>query len=183
MQIHINYFKIKIKEKGRKIQISTIIITLHHNPSSPSIVTALIKSIVREESLFFLSQILSSFWALTRGLSLAIASLPTALKSNVHPCCSGYLWVPQNVTPHLHVNPINPTRFLHDEHRFGLTTAGTSADVASYSIPRLSTSKFSGKKIAEEDGNSTGGAGEGKSEFSTADLADFSCSAFMEMSR
>ncbi|MFS8012302.1 hypothetical protein Hanom_Chr14g01319241 [Helianthus anomalus] len=64
------------------------------------------------------SHIFSSFTPLTTGFALAIASFPMVLKSKVHACCSGYLWVPQNVVPHLHVNPVSPTRRLHDPHLF-----------------------------------------------------------------
>ena len=74
------------------------------------------------------------------GLALAISSLPTALKSKVHACFSGYLWTPQNVVPHRHLNPVNPTRFLHIKHRFGCdfaaaavtVTAATSASAATW---------------------------------------------------
>jgi hypothetical protein len=46
----------------------------------------------------------------------------------VHPCFSGYLWTPQKVVPHLHLNPVNPTRLRHVKHRFGwaATTATSS---------------------------------------------------------
>ena len=60
-----------------------------------------------------------SFAATTNGLAFAISSRPADLKSNVHPWTSGYLWVPQKVVPHRHMNPVNPTRFLHTVHRLG----------------------------------------------------------------
>lgn len=88
---------------------------------------------------------------MTRGLAFAISSLPTALKSNVQSCFSGYLWVPQNVVPHLHLNPVNPTRFLHTKHRFGLlvvavtvTVSATSASLETIAGTRTS-SATSGK--------------------------------------
>ena len=64
-------------------------------------------------------QIFWSFAALTSGFALAISSRPADLKSKVHPWTSGYLWAPQKVVPHRHLNPVNPTRFLHVVHRFG----------------------------------------------------------------
>lgn len=70
------------------------------------------------------SQIFSSFSALTSGFARAISSLPTSLKSKVHPWFSGYLWDPQNVISHLHLNPVNPTRFLQTMHRFGCCCCG-----------------------------------------------------------
>lgn len=67
----------------------------------------------------FSDQIFCSFAALTNGFAFAISSRPADLKSNVHPWISGYLWTPQKVVPHRHLNPVNPTRFLHTVHRFG----------------------------------------------------------------
>ena len=64
-------------------------------------------------------QIFWSFAALTSGFAFAISSRPADLKSKVHPWTSGYLWAPQKVVPHRHLNPVNPTRFLHVVHRFG----------------------------------------------------------------
>lgn len=67
------------------------------------------------------NQILLSLSALITGFAFAISSLPTALKSKPHSCFSGYLWDPQNVIPHLHLNPVNPVLFLHVPHRFDWT--------------------------------------------------------------
>lgn len=100
------------------------------------------------------SQILSSFSALTTGLALAICSLPISLKSKVQPWCSGYLWVPQNVIPHLHLNPVSPTRLLHVKHLFATATA-TAAVVtvtASSGFDSVSlTTKTGGGDGGEED--------------------------------
>ncbi|CAH9127799.1 unnamed protein product [Cuscuta epithymum] len=75
--------------------------------------------------------IFSTFSALIRGLALAMASLPAALKSKVQPCISGYRWLPQKVTPHLHLNPVSPTLFRHVEHLFaGSCTSASAADAA-----------------------------------------------------
>lgn len=71
--------------------------------------------------------IFSNFSALIRGFALAMASLPMDLKSKEHPCCSGYLWVPQNVIPHLHQNPVNPTFLRQTEHLLGCATCCTAA--------------------------------------------------------
>lgn len=168
-QGHIN------KNKNQKIQISTIM-SLHLRLSFTrrSSTLQIIKSNAPRSI-----QIFSNFSALTRGFSLAIASLPAALKSKAQPCCSGYLWVPQNVVPHLHVKPISPTLFRHAEHRFGLTTCSATVSIVQTNRSR----EVSGKDTADDDGTTTAGAGEGNREFSTADLADFSCSAFMDMSR
>lgn len=59
--------------------------------------------------------ILSAF---TTGLALAMASRPWPLKSKLQSCFSGYRWSPQNVDPHRQVNPITPTFFLQQKHRF-----------------------------------------------------------------
>ena len=73
--------------------------------------------------------IFPNFSALTTGFALAMASLPIDLKSNEHPWISGYRWVPQNVVPHLHLNPVNPTFFLQAEHLFGCAEIGWTATV------------------------------------------------------
>lgn len=99
------------------------------------------------------SQILSSFSALTTGLALAICSLPLSLKSKVQPWCSGYLWVPQNVIPHLHLNPVSPTRLLHVKHLFATAAAAAVVTVtASSSFDSVSlTTKTGGGDGGEED--------------------------------
>jgi len=97
--------------------------------------------------------IFSNFSALTTGLALAMASFPMALKSKVHPCCSGYRWLPQKVVPHLHRKPINPTFFLHVKHLLGwCSTTGCAA-----------TGELSGKDTVghvstmDDDGATKGG--------------------------
>lgn len=98
------------------------------------------------------SQILSSFSALTTGLALAICSLPISLKSKVQPWCSGYLWVPQNVIPHLHLNPVSPTRLLHVKHLFATATAAVVTVTASSGFDSVSlTTKTGGGDGGEED--------------------------------
>ena len=66
-------------------------------------------------------QILRSFSAFTTGFAFAIWSLPIPLKSNPHPCPSGYRCDPHSVNPHLHLKPVSPTRLLQVAHRLGAT--------------------------------------------------------------
>lgn len=73
-------------------------------------------------------QILFSFSPFTTGFAFLISSLPIPLKSNPQPCCSGYLWVPHNVNPHRHLNPVSPTRRLHVPHLFGWTFGGSASE-------------------------------------------------------
>ena len=86
------------------------------------------------------AQIFCSFSPLMTGLAFAICSLPILLKSNPQACCSGYLCVPQNVIPHLHLNLINLTRRLHVVHLFGwLSAEGTASSFFSSSFTFVSS--------------------------------------------
>ena len=89
---------------------------------------------------------------MTTGLALAICSLPISLKLKVQPWCSGYLWVPQNVIPHLHLNPVSPTRLLHVKHLFATATAAvvTVTDSSGFDSVSLTT-KTGGGDGGEED--------------------------------
>lgn len=104
-------------------------------------------------------QILRSFSPITTGFAFAICSLPISLKSNSHPCCSGYLWAPHSVNPHLHLNPVSPTRFLQFPHLFACVTdppfsTSTRARDASTATEddEFSTTGSSGAVVEGEDG-------------------------------
>lgn len=130
-----------------------------------------------------LDYIFSNFSALTTGFARAIASLPTALKSKLQPCCSGYLWVPQKVVPHRHLNPVNPTRLLQTEHRLGwAVVAGACASGVNRSaaaVPRLQWSPVISARISEGRARATIDEEEAaERDFSTADLAEEACSSF-----
>lgn len=117
------------------------------------------------------SQIFSSFAAFTTGFAFAIASFPTVLKSNVQSCFSGYLWLPQNVVPHLHVNPVSPTRFLHDPHRFRCCGFPTADDGVSGSASAGLDIDWSGIGKTETD---TSAEAEEEEDSVTA-ISDWSC--------
>jgi len=48
-----------------------------------------------------------------------MASRLAPLKSKLQPCSSAYRWLPQNVFPHRHMNPVSPTFLQHAAHRPG----------------------------------------------------------------
>lgn len=124
--------------------------------------------------------ILCNFSAFTTGLALEMASLPTVLKSKVHPCCSGYRWTPQKVIPHLHRNPVRPTLFRQVEHRFGCVVDGAGAGEATTAGAVVSLAA-SGKVKA---GGERGAVDEetDENDFSTADLAEEACSSLRRRS-
>lgn len=136
------------------------------------------------------NQIFSSFSALIKGLARAISSRPTFLKSNEHPCFSGYRWVPQKMVPHLHLKPVNPIRFLQTEHRFGCggccccccccsTTTATSASLSPLTSGRA---KAGGSGRDPRNGADDEG-GEAEREFSTVVLIDACCCSLRQWSR
>ena len=125
---------------------AAIFILLHRNPTSNMITShrhpkkKLIKcredrnpKLLYKKKRFDIFHILSTLSALITGLAFEIASRPTSLKSKLHSCFSGYLWLPQNVLPHLHLNPITPTFLLQLKHLFvraGFDGSASSCPVA-----------------------------------------------------
>nr|GMD96003.1 hypothetical protein Iba_chr15bCG0560 [Ipomoea batatas] len=99
-----------------------------------------------------------------------MASLPWALKSNVQSCFSGYLWVPQNVCPHLHSKPITLTFFLQASHLFG-----------GAACLRLCSAVTTGADLL--DGGESGWSLEYSASCSTAALASAACRSFRRSSR
>ncbi|KAL2516630.1 hypothetical protein Adt_12877 [Abeliophyllum distichum] len=68
-------------------------------------------------------QILSILSALITGLTFAIASLASSLKSKVQPCLFGYLWVPQKVQPHMYLKQSPPHSCRNSGTYYPLITA------------------------------------------------------------
>ncbi len=129
--------------------------------------------------------ILCNLSAFTTGLALEMASLPGFLKSKVHPCCSGYLWTPQNVIPHLHRNPVNPTLFRQVEHLLGRVDEGAAATApgAVISLAASGKVKAGGERGAVDEEEAAAAEAEGdESDFSTADLTEEACSSLRRRS-
>lgn len=134
-------------------------------------------------------QILSrSLSVLTRGFARAMASLPADLKSNSQLCCSGYLWEPQKVCPHLHLNPVSPTFLEHAVHRpaffdgAAVTSAGGAAWGGGSDAEERSSFGWDAGGTDADDSTSRAGA-ERRKDFSTAIFAEASCSALRRWSR
>lgn len=154
--------------------------------STSSLYTVKIKSVVNNQHRILRwrsNQIFSSFTALIKGFALAISSRPTFLKSKPHPCLSGYLWTPQNVTPHLHLNPVNPTRFRHDPHRFGnAATATSDPEVAAAELAVTSgDGEVNGGGSDSTAGDGDGGAAEERA-VSMEDWVEACCCSFKRKS-